>query len=229
MSGYPYSTQAAMPRALRADRRSDLSGPLSLVGLCLAALALVWAVAEFVPAAHIRDAVLLHHFVMLDNPRLDRLAELLPNLLNPPLFVIWGIALVLIAVARERPRVAVAVVVVMALAPLSSELLKPLLAHSHVRIGWTQIGPASFPSGHSTAAAALALSAVLVSPARLRPLVSAFAVVFTLAVGASLLIGAWHMPSDVLGGYLVAVAWTALAVAGVRASRRRWPPRAVGS
>ena len=40
---------------------------------------------------------------------------------------------------------------------------------------------------------------------------------FALAVGCALLILAWHMPSDVLGGYLVAVLWMALAVAGLRA------------
>jgi len=39
------------------------------------------------------------------------------------------------------------------------------------------------------------------------------------------LILAWHMPSDVLGGYLVAALWTALAVAALRAADRRWPAR----
>ncbi len=79
--------------------------------------------------------------------------------------------LVAVALARERPRVALAVVLVMALAPLSSETLKPLLAHPHVQIGTLHIDAASWPSGHSTAALALALCAVLVAPARLRPLV----------------------------------------------------------
>ena len=50
--------------------------------------------------------------------------------------------------------------------------------------------------------------------------------VFAVAVGCALLILAWHMPSDVLGGYLVAALWTALAVAALRAADRRWPPRA---
>jgi membrane-associated phospholipid phosphatase len=36
---------------------------------------------------------------------------------------------------------------------------------------------------------------------------------------------AWHMPSDVLGGYLVASLWMALAVAALRGADRRWPPR----
>jgi membrane-associated phospholipid phosphatase len=133
---------------------------------------------------------------------------------------------VLFALARERPRVALAVAMVMALAPLSAELLKPLLAHPHASIGATQVvNAASWPSGHSTAAAALALCAVLVSPARLRPLIGALGGLFVLAVGAALLIRAWHMPSDVLGGYLLAALWMALAVAALRASQRRWPAR----
>jgi membrane-associated phospholipid phosphatase len=230
MSGYPYATPVPMPRAFMAvrageQRRRGQAGPLGLAGLCLLALALVWVVAELVPAAHVRDAVLLHHFVALESTGVNGVAERLPRLLNPLLFTIWGVVLVLVALARRRPRVALAVALVMALAPLSSEILKPLLAHPHVQIGYTQIGPASFPSGHSTAAAILAMSAVLVAPRRARPAVAALAGAFALAVGAALLIRSWHMPSDVLGGYLMALLWTALAVAGVRWSERRRPSR----
>ena len=66
---------------------------------------------------------------------------------------------------------------------------------------------------------------MLVAPRRARPVVAVLAGAFALAVGAALLIRAWHMPSDVLGGYLLALLWTALAVAGVRWSERRWPAR----
>lgn len=219
-----------MPRAFaagRADgrRRPGLAGPIWLAGLSLVALALVWVVAGLVPAAHLKDAVLLHHFVALEDTSVNGVAERLPRTLNPLLFTIWGAGLVLVALARQRPRLALALAVVLALAPLSAEILKPLLAYPHVRIGYTQIGPGSFPSGHSTAAAVLAISAVLVAPRRARPIVAMLAGAFALAVGAALLIRAWHMPSDVLGGYLLALSWTALAVAAVRWSERRWPPR----
>ena len=106
----------------------------------------------------------------------------------------------------------------MGLAPLTAETLKPLLAHPHLQVGAVHVGAASWPSGHSTAALALVLCAVLVAPARLRPLVAAAGAVFAVAVGGFLLILAWHMPSDVLGGYLVATLWTALAVAALRSS-----------
>jgi membrane-associated phospholipid phosphatase len=57
----------------------------------------------------------------------------------------------------------------------------------------------------------------------MRPVVAIVGAAFAIAVGCALLILAAHMPSDVLGGYLVAILWTALAVAGLRAAERRWP------
>jgi membrane-associated phospholipid phosphatase len=221
MSGsfYTPATSRPAPRPWR----SEAAGPLGVAGLCLLALALIWVIAELVPAAHLRDAIALRDFTLLSRPRVDSAANFLIHLLEPALFTLWGAALVAVALGRGRPRVAVAVVAVMALAPLTAETLKPLLAHPHVRVGGVHIGPASWPSGHSTAALALALSAVLVAPARLRPAVAAVGAVFALAVGCALLILAWHMPSDVVGGYLVAALWAALAVAGLRAAERRWP------
>lgn len=226
MSEHAY-TAGAMPRRRRVERpeRSGVAGALLLAALCVAALALVWVVAELVPAAQVRDAVALHDFTRLSGPHVDSAATFLLHLLDPLLFTIWGIVLVLFALAQGRPRVALAVVLVMALAPLSSEILKPLLAHSHMSVGVTQVGAASWPSGHSTAAGALALCAILVAPTGLRPAVALLGAAFTLVVGAALLIRAWHMPSDVLGGYLMAALWMALAVAALRASERRWPSR----
>jgi membrane-associated phospholipid phosphatase len=189
------------------------------------ALVLVWALAEHVSALQRRDAVVLHDFTLLSGPRVDRPALFLLHLLNPLQFVLWGVALMAIALARERPRVAVAVLAIMGLAPLTAEILKPLLAHPHISVGGVYIGAASWPSGHATAAVALVLSAVLVAPQRLRPLVASIGAVFALAVGFCLLLLAWHMPSDVLGGYLLASLWTALAVAVLRTVDRRWPPR----
>lgn len=231
MSGYPYTTPAPMPRAMLGARAAERrpAGParaLSLAGLCVVAMALVWVIAELVPAAHLRDSILLSHFVARDYGSVHAVAMALPLLLNPALFTIWGVALVLVAISRERPRVALAVALILALAPLSAEILKPLLAHPHVPIGFTHVGAASFPSGHSTAAAILAMSAVLVSPRRLKPVVAALGAAFVLAVSTALLIRAWHMPSDVIGGYLLALAWASLAIAGVRAADRRWPRKA---
>jgi membrane-associated phospholipid phosphatase len=228
MSSHAYtagSTPSAQP--LARVRHPGAGGALRIAGLCVLAMALVWIVAELVPAAHVRDAVLLRNFTHLEGPQVDSVANFLLKLLEPLLLTIWGAALVLFAIARDRPRVALAVAVVLGFAPLTADRLKPLLAHSHARAGGIHLGPASWPSGHSTAALALALCAVLVAPPRLRPLVAVLGAAFVVAVGCALLILAWHMPSDVLGGYLLAALWMALAVAGLRAAERRWPTAGV--
>jgi membrane-associated phospholipid phosphatase len=224
MYQHAYTARTLPPAHLfgRTGRRGPMAA-LAVAALCLAALAVTWIVAEHVPAAQLKDSALLNHFVLLGRPRVDSVANALLHLLDPLPFILWALVLVAVALVRRRPRVAVAVALVMSLAPLTAETLKPLLAHPHVQIGLTHIAAASWPSGHSTAALALVLCAVLVAPARLRALVTGLGLAFAAAVGCSLLILAWHMPSDVLGGYLVASLWMALAVAGLRATDRRRP------
>lgn len=200
-------------------------GPLLAAAACVLALAAVWSVAELIPAVRLKDAVALYHFTTLSRPGVDSVGRFLLRLLEPGVFVLWGLALVASAVARERPRVALAVFAVLALAPLTTELLKPLLAHRHDAVNHVQVGAASWPSGHSTAATALVLCALMVAPARLRVAVAVAGAVFVAAVSVSLLVLAWHMPSDVIGGYLVASLWAALALAAVRASERIRPSR----
>jgi membrane-associated phospholipid phosphatase len=224
MSGHAYSAPSPRPAHSAArEMRPAAAGALRIAGVCVIALALVWVLAELVPAGQIRDAVLLRHFTLLGGPRVDAPAERLLDLLNPLPLAIWGLALMLFALSRGRRREALAVGAVIALAPLTADVLKPLLAHPHAHAGGVHIAPASWPSGHATAALALALCATLLAPRRARALVAAAGGAFALAVGCALLIRAWHMPSDVLGGYLVAVLWMALAVAGLRAAERRWP------
>jgi membrane-associated phospholipid phosphatase len=142
----------------------NAAGALLVAGLCVAALALTWVVAALVPATHVKDAVALHDFTLLGGPRADDLANALLHLLEPALYILWAILLMAVALRRGRPRVALAVAVVMGMAPATAELLKPLLAHPHAPIYGDEISAASWPSGHASAATALAMSAVLVAP-----------------------------------------------------------------
>lgn len=187
-------------------------------------MALTWVLAELVPAIRFKDAVLLYDAGRLDRPSVEALARALLALLYPPLFVLWGASLVLLAVRRGRRSVALAIALVLVLAPLSAELLKPLLAHQHDWLGPRHLEAASWPSGHTTAATTLALCAVLAAPARLRPAVAVAGGVFALAMGAALVLLARHMPSDVLGGYLLATLWVSCAVAVLRLMARPRPP-----
>ena len=197
------------------------AGALCVAGLCVLALALTWAVAALVPATHVKDAVALYDFTLLGGPRVDDLANALLHLLDPALYILWGALLIAVALWRRRPEVALAVGLVLGLAPLTAETLKPLLAHPHALVGGSWVAAASWPSGHATAATALALCAVLVAPQGLRPTIAVLGAIFAASVGFSLLLLAWHLPSDVVGGYLVGTLWMALAVAGLRTAEAR--------
>ncbi len=227
MTGEAYAAPAARARSFGGGRRGPAarspSAPLLVAGACAAALALVWCLAELVPAVHVRDAALLRHFMALGGPGLNPALSSLLHLLDPTLYTLWGIALVALALARSRPRTALAIALVMALAPLTAEVLKPLLGHGTVGYDGSRLGVSSWPSGHATAALTLALCAVLAVPARWRPAIALLGGLFAATAGAGLLILAKHMPSDVVGGYLTATLWIALAVAALRVAERRWP------
>jgi membrane-associated phospholipid phosphatase len=215
-----------MSAAIESDRSDGARPPsagaaFGVVGLCAAALALTWVVAALVPATHVKDAVALYDFTLLGGPSLDDLANALLALFDPSLFTLWGLILVVVALNRGRPRIALAVALMLSLAPLTAELLKPLLARPHAWVGGAWVNPASWPSGHATAVTALAMCAVLVAPERLRPIVAGLGAMLAAAVGFSLLVLAWHLPSDVLGGYLLGTLWAALAVAVLRAAESR--------
>jgi membrane-associated phospholipid phosphatase len=192
--------------------------------LCVVGLGLAWVVAALVPASHARDAAALDGFTQLTS--LAPLSYHIAELADPRSCLLLGAVMIGVALLGGRPRVAAVVPVVLLGSALSTELLKPLVAHSHATtLGARDIPAASWPSGHSTAAMALALCAVMVAPKRLRPTVAGLGAVFATAVGFSLLILARHMPSDVVGGYLVAALWISLAVAGLRRADVRWPVR----
>lgn len=208
----------------RRGKRPGAASSLGVAALCLFGMAATWSASALVARVRFKDAVALHDFKLLSRPHVDAVAHALLSVLEPVPFTVLAVVLVALALGRRRPRLAVAVGLVMALAPLSCELLKPLLAHAHAQVAGTHVAAASWPSGHATAATVLALCALLVAPRRLRPAVAAIGGLYTLAVGCSLLILAWHMPSDVVGGYLLGALWVAVAVAVLRARRFARPP-----
>jgi hypothetical protein len=86
-----------------------------------------------------------------------------------------------------------------------------------------------FPSGHSTVALALGLSFVLAAPVRQRSLAAVGAALYAAGMGAALVFNAWHLPSDVGGGFCVATAWAAASAQLVRRPLERGvPARLVG-
>ncbi|HEY4279472.1 MAG TPA: phosphatase PAP2 family protein [Conexibacter sp.] len=197
----------------------------------LAALSLVYLAAVHLGPVRWLDASVLDGFASLDGPRVRPIASFIAHLCNPDHYVWFVAGLVTVALLRRRRRTALAVFAVLIGSGLTTHLLKPALAtprHSPLLENLGQINASSWPSGHATAAMAIALCAILVAPQRLRPWVAALGAVFAVAVTFSFLVLAWHFPSDVVGGFLVATTWTLFAVAGLAWAQERWP-RSVSS
>jgi membrane-associated phospholipid phosphatase len=203
---------AGAPPTNAPERR--LRAALWCAGLCVVGLAATWIIAGHVTAARLRDAAALRGFIGLDHGPVDRLGHIVLALVSPLSCSIFAIAAIVVALRRGRLGTAVAVPVILIGAVVTAETLKPLLAVQHAVIDTHhQINAASWPSGHSTAVMSMTLCALLVAPRRWRPTVAAIGGLFTLAVGFSLLTLAWHMPSDVIGGFLLAGLWVSGAVA----------------
>lgn len=221
MAGHAY-TAAAGPRGVeRGAENPGPAAPMFVAAACVVALTFVWMIAELVPAGRARDAALLGDFARRDTPSREAVGNFLLHLLDPGRFIIWAAIVVAVALWRQRPWLALTVAAAMGLAPLTAEILKPIAARSHLSAGFAQVGAASWPSGHATAAAVLVFCAVLVSSPRARPIVALIGGVYIFSVVVSLLVLHWHMPSDIVGGLLVAVLWTSIALAAARAITRR--------
>jgi membrane-associated phospholipid phosphatase len=153
--------------------------------------------------------------------------------------LLLGAGIMAIALLRGRPLLAVGAGVLVLGANLTTQWLKGELGRPDLLPGSLPT-PGSFPSGHVTVAMSLAMALVLVAPPSFRWVAAALGSAYAIGVGVAVILLDWHRPSDVLGAYLVTVAWTALVAAalltahdagGLAATRRRHPAgaRAAGA
>jgi membrane-associated phospholipid phosphatase len=189
------------------------------------AFAALMAAAYAWPTARYVDAAALKGFLALQEPLGEHRAERLAEMADPFPFGLLVVALCLTGLLIRRPRHVVAAFVMVGGANVTTQILKPLLSESRTygMLGSEQVSDTAFPSGHATASMSLALAAVLVAPHALRPLAAALGSLYPVLVSYGFLSLGWHLPSDVVGGYLVATAWSLLAVAGLRAAATRLP------
>jgi len=141
-------------------------------------------------------------------------------------FAIGAAALVALAWLRRGRSFALGAAILMLVANVVTQLAQPALAGSrHVDLGAAQLHAAgSWPSGHAVAAMLLALGAIVVAGARLRPVTALVGLGYALGVGGALIALGGHLPSDILAGYLVAAAFTAGGAAVYPRLRRRIAP-----
>lgn len=187
-----------------------------------AVLALAWFATFHVSVVEHADVSIFHSFGELGTRlRVDSLASSVARLCNEKEYLVLCAFPVLVALARRRFWLAAEIGLILAGANLTTRLLKTLFAHRHL----DNVLPAtSWPSGHTTAAAALAVCCVLAAPTRLRPLVALGGAAFVIAIAFSLLLTDTHYPSDVVAGFLVAGIWAALGIGATRLVREARQP-----
>jgi membrane-associated phospholipid phosphatase len=198
---------------------------LVLGALSVAAAALVWLAAFVAPGGRVLDGAALRAFAGVARTPLQPSIHGVAVLADPLPFVLGGALLVGVALLRRRPLMAAIVPAVLVGANACTQLLKPALADLRI----IDIGPmdriytGSWPSGHATASMSLALCLVLVVGPRLRPLAALAGATYAIGVGYALVALGWHLPSDVLGGYLVAASFTLVGAAALAALETRRP------
>lgn len=115
-----------------------------------------------------------------------------------------------IALLQRRPWLAGAALSVVIGANVTTQLLKQiLLDRTDLLDGLFYPLPNSFPSGHVTAVASIAVGLLLVIPPLLRAPVVVLSAVVVAVVGVSTLVTGWHRMADAVGGTFVATSWGA--------------------
>ena len=198
----------SMPRSVR--------NPLLGAAACLLALVPLAIAAYKIGSTSRLDHSLLFHLVRSGGPAYG-LAQVIRMLGELPVVLLLLGGLIYLGRRFSRRREALAAFAVVGGAGITTQLLKFVFAYPRYQgAWWTDPHELSFPSGHATAAASLAIALLLVVPPLYRRGAAAIGLLVTAGMGISVVVLGWHYPSDVLGGILVASAWGLIAVAYLR-------------
>ena len=215
-------------------RRAPTPPVWPLVALALLATlvlaALYWAAVRTATGQRL-DQLAFGGLDPVTSPRAHRATSELLETISISSVALLGAGIAALALLRGRPDAAVGAAVLLLGANLTTQFLKRELPRPHLLSGEPMVEGGSFPSGHVTVAMSLALALVLVVPASGRALAAVVGGAYAAGVGVAVIALDWHRASDVLGGYLVACAWTGLVAAAlaVHARDAKRPSRARGS
>jgi membrane-associated phospholipid phosphatase len=199
---------------------------------CVLALTLLTVVLFRVGGVEHADASLLHRLMLEHEGSAWNVARAFAGLADPVPMVILLAATCALGLRWGRRRELVAGLAVVVGANLSTQVLKHLLDHHRFSpfLGIFQPWHDAYPSGHTTAAVALAVALFLVVPPARRLPALVIGVAFSVVVGLAVVLIEWHYPSDVVAGALVSLGWGCAAVAALRlAAGERQAPGAQAS
>ena len=192
-----------------------------LVLVCIATTAV--AALSYITTITTRTGQLLGELILGGRPATVEAvasAEQVLAALSRSSLVIGFAVVVLVALIQRRRYLALAAVITIVGSNLTTQLLKLIvLDRTDLLDGLFYPLPNSFPSGHATAAASIAVALLLVLPPLLRAPTVVLSSIVVAAVGISTLIAGWHRMADAIGGVFLATAWAA-GVGAVLAWRR---------
>lgn len=220
-AGVVTGSELPVPEQARAAPRATPRAARRL--LLVSASAALVAIAIYTVTVQTRVGQLLGELILggrLAAPAIILNAEQVLSTLSRTTLVIGSVTVIAIALLQRREWLAVAAAVAIIGANASTQLLKQVvLDRTDLLEGMFYPLPNSFPSGHATAAASIAVGMILVLPPLLRAPSVVLSAVVVAVVGISTLAAGWHRMGDAVGGVFVATAWGA-GVAGVLAWRR---------
>jgi membrane-associated phospholipid phosphatase len=195
----------------RLRRASDGRTAARLFGLATGLFVAVYAIFASTPLGRALDAdVVRHHLEGV----WDRMAELVAALVSPPTTALAVVVLVWVAHRSGRPADGIRAAALVAASPAVAAALEAVLGSlDPLRAeAARELGRSFYPSGHAAVAMSLSLAALIVAPARGRPKVMLAAGVWSSVSGWVIFATRSHHPSDVLGGFLLALALASIAV-----------------
>lgn len=203
---------APRPTGYRMRLARRVAGALA----CIVGTALVAHVALSTVRGQAVDTLLMEAQMRWDG-HFGLAERLVSAAVSVPAMVVVAVVVAGVAVARRRPTLAARAIAVVVGANLTTRLVKALLDRPDLDV--TTALPNSLPSGHVTFAVSVALALVLVAPAGLRGPAAWAGWAWSSLAGITVMVSAWHRPSDVVTATLVAGAW-ALALAPVEHRQR---------
>jgi membrane-associated phospholipid phosphatase len=137
-----------------------------------------------------------------------------------------GIGLGLILILRGRATLALVPLATIGASLVATEIFK-LVIFTRPELALDPIlNYNGYPSGHTSVAASIGLAAIVAAPRRLRALTALAAFALAAGGGVTVVIAAWHRPSDALGSFAITLAATAAVLAATYTWRPELVPRA---
>ena len=190
---------------LRARRRAQALRPVGLALAASAGVAVIYALFVGTHIGRVVDDFLVDN---LDEPGWEPAADAIIAFVNITVPLV-GAVIVAAALRSGGSAMALRVLLLIGGASLTAQGLKEVLGAIDPLGGEARrdLGSGFYPSGHAALIASLCLAAIFATPTRRGRHVAAGAAA---VLGAALLVGGSHHPSDLVGGVLVAAGWAAV-------------------